>query len=522
MIYLSWNAQWIGNDLTKNALHNLCKSHKQDWVALFEPKVMLSYIPSNYWRSLHLHFVVENERPNIWLLCKDEHVVNFSIIFMSNQVIVVHTQVNRHSWHLGFVHACTTYIPRRALWNDVKSLHLDNLCLMGDFNVVLGSHVPDVESSGSQFTWSTMRSSLGFMAAKLDQILASQGFLDLWHSLEVTVLARYSSDHHPLLLKRVKLCLRTWNKETFRDIFDAITATSAELLHIQNNVASLGDSSTLFEAKVECQVHLNDLLSQRHAHFMQKNRPQWLTDGDHNTKLFHTLHRARKSSNILSSMYISDTLSNASDAIGVHVVNYYTKLFTARAGGPHDYSILDSFMTPVISDMINFTLMAIPTEEEIKHAIFGMEGSSAPGPDGFGGCFYHACRDIIALDIYAAVRFFFSHNMIPSGLNSNFVTLIPKKPEANRVEDFRPIVMGNFMFKILTKILASRLGGFVGDCISPYQFGFIPVYGCTVALGSALVLSPLTIYLGILLFSGVPKAQHLSRLADYVICKFSS
>ncbi|KAL8473790.1 hypothetical protein ACS0TY_030589 [Phlomoides rotata] len=73
-------------------------------------------------------------------------------------------------------------------------------------------------------------------------------------------------------LKRLKLCLRDWNKETFQDIFDAITATSAELLHIQNRVASLGDSSALFEAEVECQVRLNGLLSQRHAHFMQKNR----------------------------------------------------------------------------------------------------------------------------------------------------------------------------------------------------------------------------------------------------------
>ncbi|KAL8488047.1 hypothetical protein ACS0TY_024357 [Phlomoides rotata] len=116
---------------------------------------------------------------------------------------MVHTQVQGRSWHLGLVHACTAYIPRRELWNDITSLHLDDLCIIGDFNVVLGSHersrgatrqicpseefmefiddahLLDIESSGFQFTWSTRRSSSGYIAAKLDRVLASQAFLDL-------------------------------------------------------------------------------------------------------------------------------------------------------------------------------------------------------------------------------------------------------------------------------------------------------------------------------------------------------
>ncbi|KAL8555821.1 hypothetical protein ACS0TY_003581 [Phlomoides rotata] len=87
-------------------------------------------------------------------------------------------------------------------------------------------------------------------------------------------------------------------------------------------------------------------------------------------------------------------------------------------------------------------------DEEIKHTVFSIDGSNAPGPDGFGGCFYHACWDVIIEDIYAAVRFFFTHSLIPPGMNSNFVALIPKKSRANRMVDFRPIVMGYFLFKI--------------------------------------------------------------------------
>ncbi|KAL8511864.1 hypothetical protein ACS0TY_018338 [Phlomoides rotata] len=87
-------------------------------------------------------------------------------------------------------------------------------------------------------------------------------------------------------------------------------------------------------------ARLNGLLAQHQAYFMQKNRAQWFTDGDCNTKFFHTLHNMRKSSDIMNSMYIGDILSHNSDAIGVHVVNFFTELFSARAGGPHDFSIL--------------------------------------------------------------------------------------------------------------------------------------------------------------------------------------
>lgn len=58
-------------------------------------------------------------------------------------------------------------------------------------------------------------------------------------------------------------------------------------------------------------------------------------------------------------------------------------------------------------------------------------------------------------------------------MNSNFVLLIPKVAISVRIIDFCPIVMGNITYKIYTKILATRLGSFIGEILSPLQFGFI-------------------------------------------------
>lgn len=55
--------------------------------------------------------------------------------------------------------------------------------------------------------------------------------------------------------------------------------------------------------------------------------------------------------------------------------------------------------------------------------------------------------------------------------------------------DFCPIVMGNFHYKVYTKVLASRLGSFVGSILSNFQFGFISgrrIHTC-IALASDVI-----------------------------------
>jgi hypothetical protein len=53
------------------------------------------------------------------------------------------------------------------------------------------------------------------------------------------------------------------------------------------------------------------------------------------------------------------------------------------------------------------------------------------------------------------------------------MVLIPKSSNADVVEQFRPIAMANFKFKIISKIIADRLAIIMPSIISPEQRGFI-------------------------------------------------
>ncbi|WJX72383.1 hypothetical protein P8452_56269 [Trifolium repens] len=60
----------------------------------------------------------------------------------------------------------------------------------------------------------------------------------------------------------------------------------------------------------------------------------------------------------------------------------------------------------LVSPEENHSLTSVPTEAEIKTAIFDMNGDGAPGPDGFVGHFYQHFWDIVAFDVTYAVQSF--------------------------------------------------------------------------------------------------------------------
>ena len=53
------------------------------------------------------------------------------------------------------------------------------------------------------------------------------------------------------------------------------------------------------------------------------------------------------------------------------------------------------------------------------------------------------------------------------------MALIPKKPGADHISDFRPIAIANYVIKIITKIISDRLGGIAPWIISSYQSRFV-------------------------------------------------
>ncbi|KAK1365688.1 hypothetical protein POM88_041249 [Heracleum sosnowskyi] len=103
------------------------------------------------------------------------------------------------------------------------------------------------------------------------------------------------------------------------------------------------------------------------------------------------------------------------------------------------------------------------TLEEIEFALSNSANEKAPGPDGFNiGCI-KTFWNYLKTDLLNCYKDFSESLPFPAGLNSSFISLIPKKDSPEYVTDFRPISLINNTAKLFTKVLALRLGEVLGN-----------------------------------------------------------
>lgn len=81
---------------------------------------------------------------------------------------------------------------------------------------------------------------------------------------------------------------------------------------------------------------------------------------------------------------------------------------------------------------------------------------------------------------------FHANGKLVKGLNSSFTALVPKKEESCTLGDYRQISMIGCAYKILSKLLASRLSKVLDKIISPYQSAFV---GGRFILDGAVILN---------------------------------
>ncbi|XP_043694149.1 uncharacterized protein LOC122644835 [Telopea speciosissima] len=156
--------------------------------------------------------------------------------------------------------------------------------------------------------------------------------------------------------------------------------------------------------------------------------------------------------------------------IGDHLVAHYENFF--KSGRTTRDAGLLSTIPSLVTELDNAMLTKIPSHDEIRFAVFYLDPTSAPGSDGYPGTFYRVCGDFIGRDVCRGIQSFFREGIVTKGVNCNFLCLIPKLENDNKVGQFHPLCLGNIFFKIIPKIMATRLSSILYKLISPEQGAF--------------------------------------------------
>ncbi|XP_060973692.1 uncharacterized protein LOC133038980 [Cannabis sativa] len=396
---------------------------------------------------------------------------------------------------------------RKVSYNDTRWLR----------NFMENTGSVDLQFIGNKFTWQNNRFSGGLIRERLDRAICSPEWLMNFASAGVRNLPISVSDHAPIILDSHLFAVKgfipfhffeawSWEASCKREIetvwvSSGVNATASFIRNIHYSKTALqswkknlvgtderyikelenklewiqsqplSDALSVEEARIHSQ--LSTSWAKLESMWRQKSRETWLSLGDRNTSFFHAATVIRKRRNNIWAIKDKDGRVWKDKKHIAEVINaYFLDLFTSS--NPNLEDDLIGLLDKKLDTTANESFADIPSDAEIKGAVFSLHPLKAPGPDGFSGCFFRKYWDIVGSNLCDTVKEFFSSGNMHPKLNNTFICLIPKVDFPMSVDQFRPISLCNFSYKVIAKILSNRLRPLTNDLVSPYQSAFIP------------------------------------------------
>ncbi|GKA13747.1 RNA-directed DNA polymerase, eukaryota [Tanacetum coccineum] len=304
-----------------------------------------------------------------------------------------------------------------------------------EFNsFIVNVSLEEVPLGGSTFTWCHESAT---KMSKLDRFLVSNNLFTICPHISVITLERYLSDHRPILLREAandygpvpfrffhhwleldgfcKFVVDTWNIAPI-DVSNGMRNMVGKMrylkLKIREWIKSNRPNRKDLVDRYKDELWMLDVVIDK-GDGTDAAKIKWAVEGDENTRFFHgILNKKRNQQNIRGVMVDGVWNDKPHD-----VKNEFLIHFWKRFEKP-----LDGRATVEMSFLRSLSI------EQQK----GLE----------------CC-------------------------NSSFVALIPKVPNANLVNDFRPISLIRSIYKVIAKILANRLVGVLGIIVNEVQSAFI-------------------------------------------------
>lgn len=150
-------------------------------------------------------------------------------------------------------------------------------------------------------------------------------------------------------------------------------------------------------------IELEEVLARGEIYWRQKSKEVWLSDGDINTKIFHSSTKLKRSRNRISCIEDPNgKLLTESEDIALEPVRFFKLLLSSEGGNFMNDFIFDIPSLVFLED--NRMLMSPFSLEEVKCAVFTMNPNKAPGPDGFTPLFFQDCWYFVGRDVLLALE----------------------------------------------------------------------------------------------------------------------
>ncbi|KAL0292185.1 UNVERIFIED_CONTAM: hypothetical protein Sradi_6999000 [Sesamum radiatum] len=309
---------------------------------------------------------------------------------------------------------------------------------------------------GERFTWHNCSRDSRSLWKRLDRLLVNDRWLTNWPSTTYASLTARTSDHSPLILRGdttaravgmfrfdnylarstefTPSVQRVWQhrivgtamyavtrklkalKPIFRaqrrkkgDLSNNVSLAAGFLETAQNLLARDRHCPILLHLEFCCKLVLRLASRLEQSMLQQRSKMAWMKDGDQCSRLFFRKVAKRRSSKRVFQIMTPDgqTLTHQSDVTN-EFIRYYQELLGGR---PRDRFIDLRHLRPWARHILTETeaeALVLPVSpDEVKQALFDIDESKAPGPDGYSAGFFKAAWPVIGGEVTQAIRDFF-------------------------------------------------------------------------------------------------------------------
>lgn len=367
-----------------------------------------------------------------------------------------------------------------------------------------------------QYSWFGNRNN-ELVQCRLDRTVVNQEWSELFPQAQAHYLQKICSDHNPLITcldggrwnqwatfrydqrwvkkqgfkEMVEQKWRTYGPQTTSNMMSKIAACRKDIsywkrqtkpnsakriqeLHFRIDQATR-QTPVCQRALSQLRHELNQEYLNEEIFWQQKSRQSWLQNGDRNTKYFHAATKNRRAQNRIKNL-LDDAEKewHADSDLGRVAEAYFKLLFTSEDVGIQiDKERIMANGQQFLSQVQNDNLTRPVSGEEVRKAVFDINPHKCPGPDGMSAHFYQQFWTVVGQDIVHMVQRFMETGATEEGINCTNICLIPKKQNASRLTDYRPISLCNVLYKIIAKVMANRLKKVMPTLISETQAAFV-------------------------------------------------
>jgi hypothetical protein len=276
----------------------------------------------------------------------------------------------------------------------------------------------DIPIVGRRFTWFHAN---GIAMSRIDRLLVSSEWLEMWGNCSIWVCPRDVSDHCPLVLKYddnnwgpkpfrfnnfwlshkhfntvveefwrahegigwmahvlkdklrgLKGCLKEWNSREFGSMENRIQSIVDVILSLDVKGESVGLSPVEVSRRKELFVDFWKLQKCKELSIYQRSRSKWLRIGDANSKFFHNCVVTRAKWNSISMLKVGNMWLDKPASIREAVVEFFANHYAATTSIRPN---LDGVAFPMVSVEDNIMLTAPFSIEEIHLVVKESDGN---------------------------------------------------------------------------------------------------------------------------------------------------